>query len=268
MGDTKVLRVERSLISHEQIKALLARMQPGDIILERREWYLSNIGLPGFWPHGALYVGTPQERRAYFNDPETREWVKQQGQPDGDFEALLAKTYPVAYRASQTEDHGVPPRIIEAVSEGVVFSTFEHSTYADAVAILRPRLAKPEKASAILRSFQYQGRPYDFDFDFQTDAALVCTELVYKSYEPKAPLHGIQFPLVSVLGRLAMPANLIARQFDEEYGKPAQQLDLVAFLDGREKKNRAVEADVTAFRDSWRRPKWHIFAQEQSAGGQ
>ena len=268
MGDTKVLRVERSLISHEQIKALLARMQPGDIILERREWYLSNIGLPGFWPHGALYVGTPQERRAYFNDQETREWVKKQGQLDGDFEALLAKTYPAAYRASQTEDHGVPPRIIEAVSEGVVFSTFEHSTYADAVAILRPRLAKLEKASAILRSFQYQGRPYDFDFDFQTDAALVCTELVYKSYEPKVPLHGIQFPLVSVLGRLAMPANLIARQFDEEYGKPAQQLDFVAFLDGRERKNRAVEADVAAFRNSWRRPKWHIFAQEQSAGGQ
>ena len=269
MGDTKVHRVERSLISPDQIKALQLQMRPGDILLERREWYLSNIGLPGFWPHGALYIGTPDERRAYFNDPETREWVKQQGQQDGDFEALLAKTYPAAYQASQAGEHGVPPRIIEAVSEGVVFSTFEHSTYADAVAVLRPRLEPREKASAILRSFQYQGRPYDFDFDFQTDAALVCTELLYKSYEPKAPLHGIQFPVITVLGRLAMPANLIVRQFDEEYGKPTQQMDLVAFLDGREKRKLAIEGDVKAFRESWRRPKWHIFVQEQvTTGGQ
>ena len=71
-----------------------------------------------------------------------------------------------------------------------------------------------------------------------------------------------------VLFILTFALNLIARQFDEEYGKPAQKLDFVAFLDGRERKNRAVEADVAAFRNSWRRPKWHIFAQEQSAGGQ
>ncbi len=262
MGDAKVLRSERSLISPQQIAAMLPLMQPGDIILERREWYLSNIGLPGFWPHGALYIGTADERRAYFNDAETREWVKQRGQADGDFEALLRDTHVKAYQLSQTLQHGVAPRVIEAVSEGVVFSTFEHSTYADAVAVLRPRLAKFEKASAIWRSFKYSGRPYDFDFDFQTDAALVCTELVYKSYEPQAGMRGVKFPLVDVLGRLATPANLIVKQFDEEFGKVTQQTDLVIFLDGRERKGIAVEADLTEFRKSWQRPKWHIFAQE------
>ena len=268
MGDAKVLRQERSLISPQQIKFMMPLMQPGDIILERREWYLSNIGLPGFWPHGALYIGTPEERRAYFTDDETREWVKQQGQSDGDFDALLKKQYAKAYDESVAAlpSHGgghVVPRVIEAVSEGVVFSAFEHTADADAFAVLRPRLPKWEKASAIFRSFKYSGRPYDFDFDFQTDAALVCTELVYKSYEPQAPVRGVKFPLVEVLGRLAMPANLIAKQFDEEFGKPGQQTDLVTFFDGRERKGVAVEGTLDDFRKSWQRPKWHIFVQEK-----
>jgi hypothetical protein len=270
MGDAKVHRVHRSLISSAQIRALLPRMQPGDILLERREWYLSNVGLPGFWPHAALYIGTPQERRVFFNDPEIQAWVKAQGQVDGDFEALLRTRHAVAYQLSLVAQHDEPPRVIEAISEGVVFTTFTHTADADAVAVLRPRLSKAEKASAILRSFQYSGRPYDFDFDFQTDAALVCTELVYKSYEPKAsgsgtPVRGLKLPVVELLGRLAMPANLFVKQFDEEFGKPTAQTELVAFLDGREKQGIAVEATVDEFRKSWRRPKWHIFVQETAA---
>jgi Permuted papain-like amidase enzyme, YaeF/YiiX, C92 family len=262
MGDAKVRRVNRSLISPAQISALIPRMLPGDILLERREWYISNIGLPGFWPHGAIYIGTPEERRAFFNDSEVQAWVKRQGQADGDFEALLSKKYGAAYELSMVVQHEHAPRVIEAVSEGVVFSTFEHTADADALAVLRPRLSKAEKASAILRAFQYSGRPYDFDFDFQTDAALVCTELVYKSYEPKPPIQGLKLPTVELVGRLAMPANLFAKQFDEDFGKPSAQFDLVSFLDGREKQGVAVEATVDEFRKSWQRPKWHIFVQE------
>jgi hypothetical protein len=53
-----------------------------------------------------------------------------------------------------------------------VFTTLEHAAGADHVAALRPRLPAVEKAAAVLRAFGYAGRPYDFDFDFRTDAAL------------------------------------------------------------------------------------------------
>lgn len=263
MGDTKVLRKDVCLITQEQIAAAAARLQPGDILLERREWYMSNVGLPGFWPHAVLFVGTPGIRRAFFDDPEVKEWVKRKGQPDGDFESLLHATYPEAYAASQAPlEEGRTPRILEAIGEGVLFTTLEHSAAADSMCALRPRLGKKEKAVALFRAFQYVGRPYDYDFDFMTDSAIVCTELAYKSYQRCPDSKGLDFPLVNILGRLATPANELVHQFDVTFGTPRQEYDLVLFLDGIEKEGKAVEGSLDAFRKSWRRPKWHVVVQE------
>ncbi len=268
MGDTQVHRKGSSLVSPEQITGLLIRLDPGDVLLERREWFLSNVGLPGYWPHAAVFIGTAEERAKYFADPAVVAWVRAQGRLDGDFEALLRSRAPKAYLESGVVDTlGHSPRVIEAMSEGVVFTTLEHSAAADAVALLRPRLSKVEKARAILRAFGYAGLPYDFNFDFQTDSAIVCTELVFKSFDPSEGYRGLRLPVIQVMGRPATPANEIARQFDEQYGTPAQQFDLLFFLDGYEKERRAVEADLAAFRSSWKRPKWHILIQGAAEGG-
>jgi hypothetical protein len=32
-------------------------------LLARREWFVSNVAMPGFWKHSALYVGTPSRRK-------------------------------------------------------------------------------------------------------------------------------------------------------------------------------------------------------------
>jgi hypothetical protein len=263
MGDTKVLRQGRELITPAQIDALRARMLPGDIVLERREWYLSNVGLPGFWSHAALYVGTPSERRTFFDDVDVRHWVEAQGEAGGDLDRLLERKYPKAYTAAITAlEHGHVPRILEAMSEGVVFTTVEHSVAADSVVVLRPRLGRREIAEALARAFSYAGRPYDFNFDFQTDSAIVCTELIYKAYEPPLGTAGLHLRLEEILGRTAIPANSIARQFDEEQSAGASQFDFIVFLDGQERQGIAVEAGIEEFRRSWRRPKWHIIVQK------
>ncbi|MFH0880980.1 MAG: tyrosine-protein phosphatase, partial [Lentisphaerota bacterium] len=202
-------------------------------------------------------------RKAFSNDPEVRAWVQSKGQADGDFEKLLASTYPSAYaRSLEPLEEGRQPRVLEAIGEGVLFTTLEHSAAADSLSVLRPRLAKKEIAVALWRAFLYVGRPYDFNFDFMTDSAIVCTELVYKSYQPCADSHGLTLPLLNILGRLATPANELVHQFDVTYGTADQPYDLVLFLDGMEKQQKAVERNVDDFCKSWRRPKCHVLIHE------
>lgn len=265
MGDTKIYRVEKSLISAAQIETLPKRLEPGDILLERREWYVSNVGLPGYWPHTALYIGSPEERARYFDTPEVRDWVRRQGEASGNFEQLLQRRYPKAQEEGVRLQHGHPARVIEAISEGVSFTTIEHSADADALAVLRPRLGRVDKAMAILRAYGYIGRPYDFNFDFRSDASLVCSELIYKAYEPLAGMKGLQLPVNKILGRLTSGPNDYAEQFDNQFGTAEQQSDLVVFLDGNELAKNAVEATLDDFRRSWKRPKWHILTQPSSA---
>jgi predicted GNAT family acetyltransferase len=271
MGQTRVASGGEFLMSAEQIAALHSRLRPGDILLERREWYLSNIGLPGFWPHAALYIGDVEERKDYFDTPEIHAWLKKQGIADGLFETLLQTRYADAYRASQQPDSAnAAPRIIEAVGKGVIFTSLEHSAAADSVAVLRPRLSRLQIAQAVLASFGYFGRPYDFDFDFRTDEKLVCTELVFKSYRSEKGKQGLDWPLTNIAGRPVLTANNIVRHFDETWKTQTQRLDLIAFFDGNAHSGRAEESDLKNFRASWRRPKWHILlteSQESNRGG-
>lgn len=250
MGDTKAHRMEQSLISQEQIAAAHHKLQPGDIFFERREWYLSNLGLPGFWSHAALYLGTPEERRAYFKD-------------EPGFEEDLRKRFPEAYRKSLEAFEGHTPAVLEAMSEGVVFTSLEHSAGADSWAVLRPRLSRQEKAEALRKAFMYAGRPYDFNFDFVTDSSLVCSEVVYKAYEPGAGNRGQTWEMSKVLGRPLVSPNDMIRQFDQSVGTAAQQSDFVLFLDGREWQKKAVERTEKDLRESWKRPKWDIWQQEK-----
>lgn len=250
MGDTRLAKADRALVTHAQIASLTPRLEPGDVLLERREWYLSNVGLPGFWPHTAMYIGDATTRARYFDDATVRAWVREQGRADGDYEAFLRERFPVAYARSKEA------RVIEAMSEGVSLTTIEHSAAADSFAALRPRTSKREKAIAVARAFGYVGRPYDFNFDFHTDSSLVCSEVLYKAYEGS-----VTFPLSTTMRRLNTPPNEIVRVFDETYGTEQQQFDLVVFLDGHERERMAKVADVQTFRSSWKRPKWHVVMQ-------
>ena len=248
MGDTRLAHADRFLITHEQIASFAPRLEPGDVFLERREWYLSNIGLPGFWPHTALYIGDAAARAQYFDDDGVRAWVREQGRADGDFEAFL--------RERRAPQYANAAQVIEAIAAGVSFTTLERSASADSLAILRPRAAKRAKAIAIARAFGYVDLPYDFNFDHHTDSAMVCSEVVYKAYEGHVTL-----PIAKVMGHLTTPPNDIAREFDATFGSPRQQFDLVLFLDGHERKHAAFPAGVDAFRASWKWPKWHVVTQ-------
>lgn len=268
MGDTRVHRVGQPLISREQRVELLKQLQPGDVIVARQNWFISNIGLPGFWPHAELYLGTQAEFSAYFDDDkDVQEWVATLPGKPSTFSAHLASAFPEKWKTFggtvgkdglHQEPGGDPVRIMEAISEGVAFTGIDHGMGVDYLGVLRPRLVKLDKAKAMVRAFELQGRPYDFNFDFLSDSSMVCSELVYKAYQPSPTLRGLTMPLVKIAGRLALPPNDMVRLFDEEHASPNRQFDFVAFLDGREQPRGAFFNTEDEFRKTYRRMKWDI----------
>lgn len=229
VGDTRIVR-RPPLITLPQIEKLPPRLRPGDILLERRNWYLSNPVLPGFWKHSALYIGPLEDlkRLGVTRHPAFRKHL-------------------AAYFIAAPDGRG--NSVIEAVSEGVILNSLTHSLHADYVAVLRPRATDPQIAAAIIRAFENIGKPYDFDFDFQDTSRIVCTQLVCVAYEGT-----IDFKLVPIKGQDRLSANEVARKYAAEVGTPAQQLDFVLFLDATATSGVAFEADEAAFRASIARP--------------
>ncbi|MDD9934557.1 MAG: YiiX/YebB-like N1pC/P60 family cysteine hydrolase [Myxococcales bacterium] len=255
MGNLRVTGRE-NFVTPELLQALQGELEPGDILLERRNWYATNVGLPGFWPHAALYVGTPEEQDAFFADEVDR--AATGGVAPS---AYLKQSLPELRAAFEVPDQGHPPRVIEAIAEGVTLTSLEHSGNADYLAVLRPRLDKAARLAALVRAYGFFRRPYDFNFDFVTDQALVCSELVYKAYEPGPGKPGVDFALSKAGGRWVLPPNDMARKFATEQGSDSQQLDFVLFLDGHEQDGRAHRRELADFAKTWQRPKWDHLQQ-------
>ena len=231
------------LITPEILAVHQPKLEPGDILIQRRNWHMTNIGIPGFWPHVALYVGTPEELHDYFGEPGFQPLE------------IIQTRYPKVFQAlEKSDDDGFPIRVIEAIRPGVVFQSLETSAHCDYLGVIRPNLKKTEKFKALLGAFSHWGKPYDLNFDFTTDNALVCSELVFKAYKA-----GGSLPLKPevISGRRLLPPNLLAEQAVARMG-PNEAFSFVLFLDAVEKTDQIIEQDVEAFRGSWQRPKWDV----------
>ncbi|MCF7674200.1 MAG: 1-acyl-sn-glycerol-3-phosphate acyltransferase [Akkermansiaceae bacterium] len=235
VGSTRLRqRDEGPRVSPGQIEEIRRRVKPGDILLERQDWYLSRAFMPGYWAHAALYLGTPEEVEAL--GLANHEWVAphwaefKRGGPDGQLHA-----------------------IIEAVPEGVRFTTLEHCLgVADSVAVLRPaRITREDVKEVVARAFHHLGKEYDFEFDFFSADKLVCTELVCRAYAGNPRLG---FKVVRVMGRETLPPTEMARKFAAERRLLERQLDLVIFLDGHAQGSTAVEGGEDAFAGTIERP--------------
>ncbi len=95
-------------------------------------------------------------------------------------------------------------RVVESLKDGVHERLMDSPFGNDAVALIRPRLDPIAIKSAIERAGTHVGKPYDFDFDFTRADRLVCTEVVYRSYEG---IGGLRFQLTRRAGRETLSAE-------------------------------------------------------------
>jgi len=232
MGDTRIVQRDPFVSVEQVVREIQPQLKPGDIIIERRNWYLSNAFLPGFWPHCALYVGT-------------REELEQAGV---DYESLDPDARTAHAKSEKKTGHKLV--IIEAMSEGVVFTSAEKSLHADYVAVVRPRLTGKQLQQVIKNAFRYHGRPYDFAFDFADESKLVCSELLHYSF---AGIH--KFPQDTVLGKKVVTPLGIVKQFAEQPNRQTGKLEYVLFYNTPPGQRHARPATAEALRQSAKWPK-------------
>ncbi len=260
MGDTRLQRVGQYLITPQLQEELNSVLEPGDILLSRKNWYLSNVGLPGFWPHAILYIGQPEKLSVYFDTPEVKDYLKTLSGQELKFDQYMTQQWPQKWLQYSAGTGQSDYHVIEAIKHGVVFNPLSKAC-GDYIAAIRPRLDKVTKAQAIIEAFKHLDKPYDFDFDFATDHALVCTELVWRSYRPGTDKKGLTIDLIEMAGRKTLPANEIAKQYATEKQSNQSQFDFVCFIDASEADLDAHFSDETAFLESVNRSKWS-FLQE------
>ena len=151
-------------------------LQPGDVIVTRHAKALTNLFLPGFWPHAALYVGTPAQREAsgIEVDPDKEQlWI-------GDV------------------------CVLEALKDGVRLRPLGQTLSVDTFVILRPNLEPESINRAVERAMQHEGKMYNFDFDFFNSDRIVCTEVIYRAYDG---LEDLVIPLCERAGRKTFSAE-------------------------------------------------------------
>lgn len=169
-------------VGPEARERIAALARPGDVFVTRHDDALSNLFLPGFWPHAALFLGDATRRAEIGLRP-----------PPG----------------------RKPPDVcfLEAKKDGVRFRPPEETLAVDAFVVLRPPCSPAETAAALARAMAHEGKLYDFSFDFRNADRLACTEVVYRAYHGAGDL---AFSLVETGGRLCLPAEELIAQCLEQ----------------------------------------------------
>ncbi|MCA9143337.1 MAG: hypothetical protein H6823_09160 [Planctomycetaceae bacterium] len=159
----------------EQMRKLL---MPGDVLVVRKEYALTNYFLPGYWPHAALYLGDAESLASL--GIHEQEYVKPR------WARLLD---------ANSDSEG---NVLESMRDGVNLRTLKSPFASDSVVVLRPSIAREDLGKALARGIAHEGKPYDFDFDFRRADRLVCTEVIYRAYDG---VGSINIPLVQRAGR-------------------------------------------------------------------
>lgn len=159
------------------VRARLERfLRSGDVLITRHDDALSNLFLPGYWPHAALYLGTASQRAALGID-----------------DAAI----------------GEQDRFLESKRDGVRIRPADDTLQVDALVVLRPTISDSDIATALKRGLTHHGKLYDFIFDFTSSERLACTELIYRAYHS---VGRVEFNLQSYAGRNCLSAEELINQ--------------------------------------------------------
>jgi len=171
-------------VTPDVITTIKPLLRAGDVVITRHDDAMSNLFLPGYWPHAALYIGDTQERR--------------------ELGVQLTEV-----EAPRTEEC----HFLEAKKDGVLLRRIEETLNVDAFMVLRPKLGQEHRAQALSRGLTHEGKLYDFMFDFRVADRLACTEVIYRTYHGIGKLDQVvSFELKRHSGRPCISAEDLIEQ--------------------------------------------------------
>jgi len=163
-------------------EALHGRLKAGDILLEKTPFRLTDILVPGYWGHVAIWIGTEKELVEL-----------------GIWDHPVVKEYQDQVRQGR--------QIVEALRPGVQLNSLADFINVDDLAVFRVHdNGESRLADRLLLTFRQIGKPYDFNFNVETTNRIVCSELVYQT------LTDMNWPTKKRFGRSTISPDHVVRR--------------------------------------------------------
>lgn len=186
-------------IPKTHVEQMSQEMKPGDILLEKTPFRLTDRFIPGHWGHVAIWTGTEQELTdlgLWGELPSIYQKAKQR----------LGYTGP-SFQQQIREGR----MIIEALRPGVQINSLQHFLNIDDMAVLRDgSVSKQSMKRYLRRAFEQVGKEYDFNFDVETDRKIVCSELAFVAYDD------YQWPVAKTAGRYTISPDHVGEKANGE----------------------------------------------------
>ncbi len=226
IAKTKFTSRKHWLISHKNLSKYLKIASHWDILLSRGNWNASNITIPWFWKHMSLYLGNGKYLKKHF-----------------------CAQYDFVNTLADSEHY-----IIEATWAWVkIVDIKEFAARNDYLAASRTKFTKEKILASIKTALSYYGAWYDHLFNFYSDKAVVCSELVLKSYSQRNQKdEWLDLHLEKIWLSLTYPPN----NFINEIFHKDSQLQPILFIDSIEKTHKNFVAPLSHLKYSWKRSRF------------
>ncbi len=161
--------------------SIASKLQIGDILLEKTPFRLTDNMIPGHWGHAAIWIGTEQELKA-----------------------VGLWNHPLVVRYHEQIKRG--ELVAESLRTGTQLSQLADFLNIDDLGVMRSRhpMTSEVMRETIILALRQLGKEYDFNFDVETTDKIVCSQLVYLSYDK------IEWPTESIVGRYTISPDNIA----------------------------------------------------------
>ena len=166
--------------------SLYGQLKAGDMLFEKTPFRLTDMLIPGYWGHVAIWAGTESELVEL-----------------GIWDHPIVKPYQNEIRQGR--------HIVEALRPGVQLNSLQSFLNVDDLAVFRVQDDDGGNlVERLLLTFRQIGKPYDFNFNVETTNRIVCSELVYQT------ITDIDWPTQRQFGRSTISPDHVVRRLLSE----------------------------------------------------